>query len=284
VTSSDKLFYWVFQSAPDRILQLQGDLPADADYRYSAPVLKEREYRLDGLFIPREQRPDLPVLILEAQMGPDPCFLRRLYAESARLLQQQNTIQHWRVLVICPHRGHGFGDPTAVAEFVERRIHWLELQPALEDPQAPPLLRSLALLLQSEALLPVTAAEILEAVAGRPEAVATRDVIAAILITRFSGRPLQEICAMGGITLEDIRTSVAFREIFGEGLQEGLQEGRLAGELALTLRQLQRRCGALSGQQQEQVAGLPLEQLEALAEALLDFRGPDDLARWLTAH
>jgi predicted transposase YdaD len=46
--ASDKLFYWVFQQAPERILQLQADLPADADYRFSAPVLKEREYRLDG--------------------------------------------------------------------------------------------------------------------------------------------------------------------------------------------------------------------------------------------
>jgi hypothetical protein len=29
---------------------------------------------------------------------------------------------------------------------------------------------------------------------------------------------------------------------------------------------------------------LPLPQLEALAEALLDFTGPDDLADWLDQH
>jgi hypothetical protein len=45
VSASDKLFYWVFQLAPDRILQLQSDLPPDATYSFSAPVLKEREYR-----------------------------------------------------------------------------------------------------------------------------------------------------------------------------------------------------------------------------------------------
>jgi hypothetical protein len=119
---SDKLFYWVFQSHPDWILELQPDLVAaaglagdaagDADgaagaagaagsaagYRFSAPVLKEREYRLDGLFLPPPQSPELPAVILEAQMAADPGFLRRLYAESARWLQQASNIDH------CPRR------------------------------------------------------------------------------------------------------------------------------------------------------------------------------------
>jgi len=113
---SDKLFYWVFQSNPDWILDLQPDLVAAAGlagdaagdaagaagsaagYRFSAPVLKEREYRLDGLFLPPPQLPELPAVILEAQMAADPGFLRRLYAESARWLQQASNIDH------CPRR------------------------------------------------------------------------------------------------------------------------------------------------------------------------------------
>ena len=71
----------------DWILQLQADLPADAGgYCFSVPVLKEREYRLDGLFLPPPQRPELPAVILEAQMATYPTFLRRLYAESGRWL------------------------------------------------------------------------------------------------------------------------------------------------------------------------------------------------------
>jgi len=61
------LFYWVFQSHPDWILELQPDLAAGASgYRFSAPVLKEREYRLDGLFLPPPQRPDLPAVLARA--------------------------------------------------------------------------------------------------------------------------------------------------------------------------------------------------------------------------
>ena len=173
-----------------------------------------------------------------------------------------------------------------MAEFVDQRIHWLELEPALKDPAAPPLLRSLALLVQSEELVPTTVKEIRAAVADGPQAAATLDVMAAIVITRFSGRPLQEICAMGGITLEDFQNSVAYREIFGQGLLEGRvegrEEGRQEGERELTRRLLQRRCGPLSEQQLAALSSLSLTQLEALSEALLDFQGTADLDSWLS--
>ena len=110
------------------------------------------------------------------------------------------------------------------------------------------------------------------------------DVIAAILISRFSGRTVPEICAMGGITVEDFSSSVAYREIFGLGRQEGRQEGRQAEAAALTLRQLQRRCGSLNPNQQARIEALPLSALEALADALLDFKGPEDLQAWLSGH
>jgi len=273
VVASDKLFYWLFQHQPDRILPLLQDLPADASgYRFSAPVLKEREYRLDGLFLPPPERPELPALILEAQMAADAGFLRRLYAESARLVQQEPTIHHWRVVVLCPSRQLHFGDPAPVAEFVEHRVRWIELLPAAACPTAPALVQALALLLQSEQELPATSAALRARVAGSRAAGEIDDVIAAILLARFNGRSIQELCAMGGITLDDFTQSVAYREIFGRG------------EAKVTLRQLSRRCGLLTGEQESAIRSLPLERLEALAEALLDFEGMADLNAWLAAN
>jgi hypothetical protein len=46
---------------------------------------------------------------------------------------------------------------------------------------------------------------------------------------------------------------------------------------------LNRRCGPLTAATTAQIQALPLDQLEALAEALLDFQGPADLAAWLAA-
>jgi hypothetical protein len=100
------------------------------------------------------------------------------------------------------------------------------------------------------------------------------DVIAAILLSRFNGRSITDICAMGGITLDDFTKSVAYREIYGMGQQ--------AEATSMILRQLQRNCGPLSPEQQTQIQALPLAELEALAEALLDFQGAADLSAWLS--
>ncbi|MFN7898135.1 MAG: DUF2887 domain-containing protein, partial [Synechococcaceae cyanobacterium] len=245
--------------------------------RFSAPVVKEREHRLDGLFQPPASQPELPVVLLEAQMAADGRFLRRLYAQSARLLEQEVEIEQWRVVVICPHRQLNFGSPIAVAEFVRERVHWVELLPAAKDPTAPLLLRALALLVQAEGEIPASSAALQSEVAGTGQAEAIADVIAAIVVTRFNGRSIPELCAMGGITLEEFTQSVAYREIFGQGRQEGRQEG----ELELALRLLRRRCGELTPQQVVRIRALPLERLEALAEALLDFQNPQDLDTWL---
>jgi predicted transposase YdaD len=278
VTISDKLFYWVFQNNPDWILDLQPDLAASPGaYRFSAPALKERERRLDGLFRPAQESPQQPAVILEAQMAADERFLRRLHLESAMLIDQEPSIDHWRVVVICPHRRLHFGRPQAVAEFVRERVHWIELEAAATDPEAPPLLRALALLVEPEERVPQTSADIRLQTAGTPEAAALADVIAAIVITRFNGRSIPELCAMGGITLEDFTQSVAYQEIFGQGRQEGRQEG----ELEMALRLLRRRCGSLTPEQEGRIRSLPLDQLEILAEALLDFQGPADLVNWL---
>ena len=301
MVASDKLFYWLFQHQPDRILPLLPDLPADArGYRFSAPVLKEREYRLDGLFLPPPERPELPALILEAQMAADGGFLRRLYAETARLLQQVPGIERWRVVVLCPSRQLNFGDPTPVAEFVEQRVQWIELLSAANNPTAPALVQALALLLQSEQELKATTSALRARVAGTGNAAEIDDVIAAILVSRFNGRSIQELCAMGGITLEDFTQSVAYREIFGRGEAQGeargeargvalgeargVALGQVQGEAKVTLRLLSRRCGPLSAEQENVIRSLPLERLEALAEALLDFEGMADLNAWLTAN
>jgi predicted transposase YdaD len=142
------------------------------------------------------------------------------------------------------------------------------------------LVQALALLLQSEQELPATTSALRARVAGSSQAAEIDDVIAAILVSRFNGRSIQELCAMGGITLDDFTQSVAYREIFGRG--EALGEAR--GEAKVTLRQLSRRCGPLSGEQESVIRSLPLERLEALAEALLDFEGMADLNAWLTAN
>ena len=80
---------------------------------------------------------------------------------------------------------------------------------------------------------------------------------------------------IAGIPREEIRHTRA--------VQDWLAEGRQEGEAApLIIRLLTRRCGPLSKATTARIQSLPLEQLESLAEALLNFQGADDLAAWLT--
>ena len=67
--------------------------------------------------------------------------------------------------------------------------------------------------------MPPSSAAIRQEVVGTDQARPLADVIAAIVISRFNGRSLKELCAMGGITLEDFSQSVAYREIYGQGRQ-----------------------------------------------------------------
>lgn len=75
---------------------------------------------------------------------------------------------------------------------------------------------------------------------------------------------------MLGISLEETRF---YREVKAEGREE---EGQ-----SLVLRQLNRRFRTLPGSVTSKIADLPIEQIEALAEALLDFQAIADLEVWL---
>ena len=68
------------------------------------------------------------------------------------------------------------------------------------------------------------------------------------------------------------------------GLQEGLQQGLQQGETNLLIRQLTRRFGKLSRRTEKRIRALALEQLDLLAEALLDFTASVELTQWLDTH
>jgi len=70
-----------------------------------------------------------------------------------------------------------------------------------------------------------------------------------------------------------------------KGIEKGKQEGRAEGKqeeaVTLILRLLKRRVGEIGAEVQQQVSAMPLEKLEELGEALLDFTEANDLQNWL---
>jgi len=68
------------------------------------------------------------------------------------------------------------------------------------------------------------------------------------------------------------------------GYQRGHQEGRHEEASALVQKQLRHRFGVLSTEIEERIVPLPLERIEALGEALLDFTAVTDVEAWLRQH
>jgi hypothetical protein len=67
------------------------------------------------------------------------------------------------------------------------------------------------------------------------------------------------------------------------GRVEGRAEGRRQGAADIVLRQLRRRVGNVPEAVAKRIEALPVEQLERLADDLLDFSALGDLEHWLSA-
>ncbi|WP_341882029.1 DUF2887 domain-containing protein [Synechococcus sp. UW140] len=301
--NTDRWYYRVFQSAPDLIrsllpgsaaataseLCLDPGAPGDRLYRFEALEIKELSHRLDGVLWPRQTTgcaetgsPEFPVVLLEVQMHPDPGFHHRLAAQTYRFLQQQPQVEHWAVLVITPHNRLKLGPTQALQVFLDQQVVWLSLEELSQQPNLDPLLNLLTLPVRPESELAASSQQIL---ARRPD---LDTVVLPMLVQRFPQLTEEQIMVIAGIPREEIRHTRAVQDWLAEGRQEGRQEGEARGEAReaakMTLRLLTRRCGPLSEATTAQIQALPLEQLEALADALLDFQGPADLATWLAAN
>jgi predicted transposase YdaD len=68
--------------------------------------------------------------------------------------------------------------------------------------------------------VPTSSTALRQEVADTDQALPLADVITAIVISRFNCRLLKELCAMGGITLDDLSQGVVYQEIYGQGRQE----------------------------------------------------------------
>ena len=105
------------------------------------------------------------------------------------------------------------------------------------------------------------------------------DLVQAILVNKFPQLTPAEILEMLDLKSEDISHTRYYQVVFQEGKQQGEQQG----EYQLIIRQLNRRCGVLTPSQETQIRKLPIPQLEALGDALLDFTSMSDL-EWLNTQ
>jgi predicted transposase YdaD len=289
---TDHWFYSLFQSTPDLIallLQAAGaagaaaprlgpDSPGNQLYRFEAVELKAVNHRLDGVLWPQRGMAGTarqPVVKLELQMQRDPGFKHRLGAQTLRFLQLHPMVRHL-----------GPAQLPRELQLVLDEVIWISLEELGQQEELDPLLNLLTLPVRHKAELQENSQQILK---RRPD---LAPAVVPILMQRLHTFSLEQIMVYVNIPTDALRHSRAAQELIEEGRLEGRQEGRregrqqgeALGEVKATLRLLNHRCGPLSPATTARIQALPLEQLEALGLALLDFSGAEDLAAWLAVH
>ena len=117
------------------------------------------------------------------------------------------------------------------------------------------------------------------------------EFIETVLLYKFPQMTREEVEAM--FTLSDLKKTRVYRDALQEGVQRGKLEGKLEGEKIGTqrgqvlgsrqvvARLLTRKFGKVTQKVIKRLDKLSAEQLEELAEAVLDFEKVADLEAWL---
>jgi predicted transposase YdaD len=189
---------------------------------------------------------------------------------------------------------------------LDNQVQRLYLQDLLHQNRLSPNLALLQLIILPKTKTVQAAQNLLESSKGQPEFRQKLDLVEAILVNKFPNLSLEEILKMLDLKTADITQTRFYRDVFqlgrqegeqkgrqegeqkgrqeGEqkGRQEGEQKGRQEGEAKLIIRQLKRRFGVITPNQETQIRTLSVPMLEALGEVLLDFINPTDIDTWLS--
>jgi predicted transposase/invertase (TIGR01784 family) len=279
---TDKLFYRIFLNQPGLLAELLPGIPPDCQFDYSAPVIKEQEFRHDGILTPVENDPNLPIVFLEAQMQPDTDFYGRYFAEIYLDLKQYKIIRSWRGLLILKSRRHDLGSEIPYQYQLDNQVQRLYLQDLLHQNPLSPNLALLQLIILPKTKTVQAAQNLLKSSKSQAEFSQKLDLVEAILVNKFPNLSLEEILKMLDLKTADITQTRFYRDVFQLGRQEGEQKGRQEGEAKLIIRQLKRRFGVMTPNQETQIRTLSVPMLEALGEVLLDFINPTDIDTWLS--
>ncbi len=99
------------------------------------------------------------------------------------------------------------------------------------------------------------------------------EMVSTIILYKFTTLNRDEVAAMLGYKIDELKQSRVYQEAREEGREEERRE--------IVLMLLSYKFGQLSSQNQDAVAALKLDRLQDLSTALLDFTSLADLETWL---
>ena len=223
--TADPLFYEVFKEIPELFFELIGQPEKDPSvYKFSAPEIKQRGFRLDGLLLTPENHPSEPIYFLEAHSYKDDNFYNQLAAEIILYLTQyQPRNEEWYAIVIYDAKSSEGNFPGYLNFLLPhlRRFYLDELSKTSETSLSVGVMRLIvenksqektgefARQLMSQARQELTDATLEEKVL---------EFIKAVVIDKFSSLSVEEIETM--LNLDSLKKSKVYQEAKEEGSLE----------------------------------------------------------------
>ena len=285
---TDKHIYLLLGADPEFLGLLTDGLRIAGPYDFEAIDVKALERRIDGVVLPEQTEESIWAIEVQAQR--DPAIYHRLLIDMG-LVGERHLGREVRGLLLFispaqdpktePWHSAMVRDP----QLPIRRVYLSDVLKRLErtQPDHPLLATFLPYLIDDREQLrdqdPLAYRHIQQASLSDTVRRRCLEVFQSWLLARFDDLTLEEILAMLG-ELTPLEQTRAYREIVAKNQPIWRHEG----EAQLVLRLLQRRLGTLTAAQRARVQALPVEQLEDLGEALLDFTASADLDAWIGDH
>jgi predicted transposase/invertase (TIGR01784 family) len=216
------------------------------------------------------------------QYQPDADFYGRFISEITLYLRLHKPGRRWLAFVIYPARS---AEKPASLEFEPfmslPQLHRIYLEDYQDRQGLTATLELIRLIASSK---PQTLALARELVGRRDEMEPEgMDFIETILVYKLPNLSRQEIITMLALNDIELKQTRFYQEIAEEENEKGRQEGRQQESQRLVSRMMRHKFGAHAELQQaeQKLSTLSVEQLEELAEALMDFTESQDIKDWL---
>jgi len=229
----DSIFYKLFQQSPTLLFDLLATPPANpSGYRFDSVAVKEPKFEIDGVFLPPENENAGIIYFCEVQFQKDERLYERLFGEAfLYFYRNRERYYNWQAVAIYPSRSIEQSDTHPYQALLNSdQVHRVYLQELGEIRQLPLGIALMVLTIVEEEQAPEEARYLLtraqEEVREPERSRAIIDMIATIMVYKFTDLSRREVEAMLGLRLEETRV---YREAKEEGQLEGRLEGRLEG-------------------------------------------------------
>ncbi|MEH2322058.1 MAG: Rpn family recombination-promoting nuclease/putative transposase [Nostoc sp.] len=243
---TDAIFYEIFKEFPNIFFEIIGKPDTNTNiYEFIAPEIKQKSFRLDGVFSPLEEFPNEALYFVEIQFYKDEEFYDRLFTSIfLYFTQYQPPNPDWFAIVIYDKRSNERTYPQRYRSLLEphlRRFYLDELEDIPDDSLGMGIVR---LVVESEDKAGEFAKNLInQAKEELTDTLSQRKVlefIETIVVYKFPNLSREEIETMLNLNL--LKETRVYQEAKAEGeLETKLKMIPILMELGLTIQQIAER-------------------------------------------